>query len=460
MAEEAEVSSAISEQDVTSSPLRKERVTRCPSILLVGKCLIRETGNAATLNRLRSHVESGGYDCVMIDPEDPREQEVTQESLRDLIQGRNVVSAVGLHLYRSASILLACKELGVPYICYFGGTDMNEGVKSPEKREIMTEVVFGARHLIAFTEAMKEIALAVWPFLKEDAIRVVPQAITVNPNTEFDFELYISSLSSHKNEKEDLDSEASKRPENNNSYSYNETIENEEDSERKQEINDRLLQKDESVESLPSSTASRCPSCKSFRSFRMEDFRKPLPQKYCPLVVLVAGLRPVKDVLYVADCWSQWQQDRGGEGCLLIIGPVLDAHYAKDVKTRVSRLHGVLVADKVDPSDCQEIMRNATALINTSISEGMSAAILEAMALGTPVIARDIPGNAAIVNHQVNGLLFNSPEDFLLQLQRLLQEPELPRNLAERAKEYLHRYHCAEVERRAFLDSLSEAIFT
>ena len=35
------------------------------------------------------------------------------------------------------------------------------------------------------------------------------------------------------------------------------------------------------------------------------------------------------------------------------------------------------------------------------LSEGMCGAIMEAMALGVPVIARLIPGNAAVVTHMV-----------------------------------------------------------
>lgn len=38
-------------------------------------------------------------------------------------------------------------------------------------------------------------------------------------------------------------------------------------------------------------------------------------------------------------------------------------------------------------------------------SEGMCSAILEAMALEVPVICRNIPGNAAIVNDKVVGTL-------------------------------------------------------
>ena len=42
-------------------------------------------------------------------------------------------------------------------------------------------------------------------------------------------------------------------------------------------------------------------------------------------------------------------------------------------------------------------------------SEGMCAALLEAMGLGTPVLARAVPGNRAIVQHGRTGLLFATP---------------------------------------------------
>ena len=33
------------------------------------------------------------------------------------------------------------------------------------------------------------------------------------------------------------------------------------------------------------------------------------------------------------------------------------------------------------------------------------------MALGVPVLARDIPGNAALVNHGENGILYSTPAE-------------------------------------------------
>lgn len=40
----------------------------------------------------------------------------------------------------------------------------------------------------------------------------------------------------------------------------------------------------------------------------------------------------------------------------------------------------------------------------------VSSSVLQAMDLGVPVLARHIPGNAAVVTHEVTGLLFSDPQ--------------------------------------------------
>nr|XP_045011626.1 glycosyltransferase 1 domain-containing protein 1 isoform X3 [Jaculus jaculus] len=71
--------------------------------------------------------------------------------------------------------------------------------------------------------------------------------------------------------------------------------------------------------------------------------------------LLICGLRPVKDPLYLVDAFSEWHQEAPNV-YMVIVGP-------------------------------------------------------EAMDLEVPVLARNIPGNAAVVEHGVTGLLFTDPED-------------------------------------------------
>lgn len=57
-------------------------------------------------------------------------------------------------------------------------------------------------------------------------------------------------------------------------------------------------------------------------------------------------------------------------------------------------------------NDVSIAIRNAHAIIHPSHHEGMSNALLEAAACGRPLIASNIPGCKEIVDHNVNGYLF------------------------------------------------------
>ncbi|CAF2962266.1 unnamed protein product, partial [Rotaria sp. Silwood2] len=79
------------------------------------------------------------------------------------------------------------------------------------------------------------------------------------------------------------------------------------------------------------------------------------------------------------------------------------------------------------------LMRTAFAYLNTSINEGMCLAILEAMALRLPVIARRNTGNISIVTHGKTGLLFETPEQAAQCLSQLAKDTALRETLIQQA---------------------------
>ncbi|XP_021113322.1 glycosyltransferase 1 domain-containing protein 1 isoform X2 [Heterocephalus glaber] len=125
--------------------------------------------------------------------------------------------------------------------------------------------------------------------------------------------------------------------------------------------------------------------------------------------LLVCGLRRVKDPLYLVDAFSEWHQEEPSV-YMVIVGPEVDPVFSREVRARVQRALGVRLLGEMPQGDLHAALKSCSALVNSSLSEGMSAAILEAMDLGVPVLARNIPGNAAVVTQEVTGLVFADPQ--------------------------------------------------
>lgn len=165
--------------------------------------------------------------------------------------------------------------------------------------------------------------------------------------------------------------------------------------------------------------------------------------------LLVCGLRRVKDPLYVVEVFSEWHCENP-LNVLVIIGPKIDPVLTAEVESVVQRTAGVFLAQERSQQELHAAMKRCSAIVNSSVSEGMSAAILEAMDLGVPVLARDIPGNAAVVQHEFTGLLYSSPQEFVHQSQRLLSDQELRERVVRNGKLYVEEHHGLKQERETY----------
>lgn len=170
------------------------------------------------------------------------------------------------------------------------------------------------------------------------------------------------------------------------------------------------------------------------------------------LFLLPAGLRPVKDVLFAAAAVAEWHS-RGSNAVIRIVGPELDGAYTESVRRALAALEpprAVTWAGALPQRGLHLAMRAACAVLNTSASEGMCNSILEAFALGTPVLARRNTGNAALVADGETGLLFDTPEELVARAQQLLSESELRGRLAARALALVALEHSASKEAKEY----------
>ena len=96
---------------------------------------------------------------------------------------------------------------------------------------------------------------------------------------------------------------------------------------------------------------------------------------------------------------------------LQLIGPIADSDYATLVREAiVSTGAGPRVSLVGDVSNVYQYIRSWDLFVSLSSDEGQGIAILEAMALGTPVVSTDIPGVREYLIDRQNGLTVPSVE--------------------------------------------------
>ena len=82
-----------------------------------------------------------------------------------------------------------------------------------------------------------------------------------------------------------------------------------------------------------------------------------------------------------------------------------------------------------------KILMDVDLVVNTSISEGFAAVLLESASAGKIIIARNNPGNASVIVHGINGLLYDTPYEFISLVDKLLTDPVYKQDLERSAKQ-------------------------
>jgi glycosyltransferase involved in cell wall biosynthesis len=121
---------------------------------------------------------------------------------------------------------------------------------------------------------------------------------------------------------------------------------------------------------------------------------------------------------------------------LLVCGPEDDGGHFRRLAGAL-RLDGRVRFLGLRPKEeVARLLRHCEALALGSRVEGHPLSALEALASGVPVVATDVPGNASVVSHGVNGLLAppKDPRALAAALGRVLDDASLRGRLAEGAR--------------------------
>lgn len=156
-------------------------------------------------------------------------------------------------------------------------------------------------------------------------------------------------------------------------------------------------------------------------------FRRELSLAGAPLVVCVANIRPVKGIDQLVRT-AAIVRESVPEARFLVIGAVQDEAYFSAVRQSASQLgvsKSVVFAGA--RTDVPAVLKDCNVFHLPSRSEGMSNAMLEAMACALPCVATDVGGNGELIADQRCGYLTpgNDPEAAADRIIRLLQNPAL-----------------------------------
>ncbi|HUT73652.1 MAG TPA: glycosyltransferase [Armatimonadota bacterium] len=98
--------------------------------------------------------------------------------------------------------------------------------------------------------------------------------------------------------------------------------------------------------------------------------------------------------------------------------------------------------------DVPDLLAAMDVFVLPSLSEGMSNALLEAMAAGLPIVATTVGGNAEVIGEDGAGVLVKpgSPVELAQAICPLLHDPQAARAMGERARRrVVERYRLAQV---------------
>jgi glycosyltransferase involved in cell wall biosynthesis len=144
-----------------------------------------------------------------------------------------------------------------------------------------------------------------------------------------------------------------------------------------------------------------------------------------------------KKLSYLLEQLAMLRQSSTTQFILYIVGDGPECINLKRQSTQLGLEDVVVWYGWIDRERLREIYRKSDCLVNPSLYEGMSNAVLEAMASGLPVIASAVRGNTDTVIHEKSGILFdlNEPDGLQQALRKVMGDQNASRTLGLRARE-------------------------
>lgn len=175
------------------------------------------------------------------------------------------------------------------------------------------------------------------------------------------------------------------------------------------------------------------------------------------ITLFPASIRKIKDPLYLLNSLLAILNTHEDHVVILMGAKLEEELYKKIIKiVQNSNQDRFLIHDVVPHEDFVNIIRECNLIINSSISEGMSNVLMEAMLLGVPVLARENEGNCKLIKSCFNGFIFNTEEDFVKLYEEIYSNEELRLRIISNAKEFIKDNYNLKKETQGYQKVITE----
>ncbi len=164
-----------------------------------------------------------------------------------------------------------------------------------------------------------------------------------------------------------------------------------------------------------------------------------LPENAFVLGTIIGNFRPVKDLPTMLRAFQIVRQKFSHARLVIVGGGNLPL--ARQQAEACGVLSEALFLG--ERNDIAQVLSACEVYLNSSLYEGMSNAILEAMAAGAAVVATRVGGTPTIVHDAATGLLAppSASADFAEAIQRLIEDQTLRSHIKHAARAYVEQHH-------------------
>jgi glycosyltransferase involved in cell wall biosynthesis len=140
---------------------------------------------------------------------------------------------------------------------------------------------------------------------------------------------------------------------------------------------------------------------------------------------------------------------------LCMVGPKKDESFEKTIRIAKKYYVDVNLTGKLSKEEWIETSKEYNVFINTTHFDNTPISVIEAMALGLPVVSTNVGGIPYLLEHDTNALLVSDDdiEAMTIQINRLFVEPDLANRLSKNAKDTIKDFDW-EIVKKQWIDLL------